>query len=142
MTKEERAMLREAAEKALNIRHAVGTWQSYWRKTEGEADCGVFTENSPGHAYSICRAPRYSTKKDWESIGQHIAASNPATILSLLDALDGAERDAAELKEHPETWKLIAYFESEGAADLAADRIVNLAGGIVLTEGPTPKDRP
>ena len=80
------AELRALAEKALNVRSAIGEWKSYWRKTDGEPDCGVFTETSPGHAYSICRCPRYETKEDWERVGGYIAAANPAAVLELLDS--------------------------------------------------------
>lgn len=43
-------------------------WQYYWRKNEetGETDCGVYYEDFPGRADSVCRAPRYQTEEQWE----------------------------------------------------------------------------
>lgn len=41
------------------------TYQWYWRARDGEADCGIFYEERPGHAYSVCRAPRYAKQEEW-----------------------------------------------------------------------------
>lgn len=51
-------------------------WQWYWRTDEnGHADCGVFYEKRPGHAYAVCRAPRYMRKEQWEEIAPVIASA-------------------------------------------------------------------
>lgn len=48
--------------------HTPTPWKSYWRTDETHhADCGIFSETKPGQAYSVCRAPRYQTKEQWEA---------------------------------------------------------------------------
>ena len=42
-------------------------WKWNWQQVDGEADCGIFYEEHPGMAYSVCRAPRYATKEQWEA---------------------------------------------------------------------------
>lgn len=55
--------------------HTPGPWGWYWRHEDGEAICGVFSETRPGMAYSVCRAPRYQTKEQWEADARLIAAA-------------------------------------------------------------------
>ncbi len=50
-----------------------GPAQSYWRQEDGEANCGVFHDPRQGHAYSICRAPRYVSEEQWMQDGGFIA---------------------------------------------------------------------
>lgn len=52
---------------------AKGSAQFYWRQEDGEANCGVFHEPRQGHAYSICRAPRYVSEDQWMQDGGFIA---------------------------------------------------------------------
>lgn len=49
--------IRERVEKA-----SPGPWSWYWRKEDGQTDCGVTREPIPGHVYSVCRAPRYENE--------------------------------------------------------------------------------
>lgn len=67
-----------------------GPWQYYWRETDGRADCGVFWEKIPGHAYSVCRAPQYEKKEQWEANARLIAAAPEllAAASRLLENLD------------------------------------------------------
>ena len=46
-----------------------GPWKWYWRVDEetGEADCGIYYEKFPGHAYSVMRCPRYQSREQWEA---------------------------------------------------------------------------
>jgi hypothetical protein len=67
-------------------KHTPGPWQWYWRVENGEANCGVFYEEHKGVAYSICRAPRYETAKQWEANARLIVAS-PLLLVSLREAL-------------------------------------------------------
>lgn len=73
-------------------------WKWYWRETDGEADCGVFSETMPGQAYSVCRAPRYQTEERWEADARLIAAApdmleahyeNVRCLTMLLNELQG-----------------------------------------------------
>ena len=66
--------------------HTPGPWDWYWRGSDGEADCGVYWEKYQGHAYSVCRAPRYQTEEQWAADARLIAAapeSHEANKLSL-----------------------------------------------------------
>jgi len=63
-------------------------WRWYWRTDDqGNADCGIYAEPRPGHAYSIVRCPRYMTKEQWEQVAER--------IVSAVNEIDGlrAERD-------------------------------------------------
>lgn len=105
MTKEERAMLREAAEKAT-----PGPWI---RDKQSGLDADIRAPHpdylKTGYPVALCwglwkpsRNKNVEAQKEREARhkaasnanADFIAASNPATILSLLDALDGAEKDA------------------------------------------------
>ncbi len=57
-----------------------GKWSWYWRVTDGEADCGIFVETRPGHAYAICRCPRYVKESEWSTYASHICDLHNATI--------------------------------------------------------------
>lgn len=70
--------------------HTPGPWQWYWRTEDGVANCGVFHEPREGMAYSVCRAPQYQTKDQWESDARLIAAAP-----DLLDALQAIVYSAA-----------------------------------------------
>ena len=56
-------------------KHTPGPWTWDWHQVEGEADCGVRSELKAGHAFSVCRAPRYQTQKQWEDDARLIAAA-------------------------------------------------------------------
>lgn len=142
MTKEERAMLREAAEKAT-----PGPWQ--WRQHKVSKEIDLAAPHGGGTiVMDFCRQgmhmaqPRFAVTLDDQPRGKRggvlvpakelidrdsfnllrhpdaefIAASNPAIILSLLDALDGAEREL-------EQWRNLSAKPSpealaEGVAEL------------------------
>lgn len=59
------------------IEPTPGKWRWYWRKSylAGETDCGVVAEERPGLGVSVCRAPRYQTKEQWEVDGPVLAAA-------------------------------------------------------------------
>lgn len=68
-------------------------WQWYWRSEDGEANCGVFCEPTKGHAYSICRAPRYEIKETWEKHAKLIAAAPKMLAMLRRYASECAECD-------------------------------------------------
>ena len=55
--------------------HTPGPWKFYWRLEDGKANCGVFVEQHPGQALSICRAPQYERREQWEANARLIASS-------------------------------------------------------------------
>lgn len=57
------------------MKHTPGPWKWYWRKEDGEANCGVFSEKNPGQAYAVARCPRYQKKEQWEVDARLIAAA-------------------------------------------------------------------
>lgn len=68
-------------------------WKHYWRvDEEGHADCGVFSEARKGQAVSVCRAPRYQTKEQWEVDAPLISAA--PDLLEALAAILNAEDSA------------------------------------------------
>ncbi len=72
--------------------HTPGPWQWYWRLGENlKADCGVFSETRPGHAYSVCRAPQYEGQAQWEANARLIAAA-PELLEACQTVLAGIER--------------------------------------------------
>ena len=97
MNKEQREELKRLAAEAFG-------WDwvcSPWRTEEGSrnADCGVYFLKREGHAYSICRAPRYSKESEWIPTGKFIAAANPQAITALLSALEAAEAENERLRK-------------------------------------------
>lgn len=50
------------------------TYEWYWRTRDGEADCGIYYEDRPGHAYSVCRAPRYAKESEWAEFAAKVCA--------------------------------------------------------------------
>jgi hypothetical protein len=68
----------------MTTKHTPGPWKWYWRKEEGEANCGVFWEKREGQAISVCRAPRYEKQEQWET--------NAALISAAPDLADALER--------------------------------------------------
>lgn len=64
--------------------HTPRPWQWYWRSEANEASCGVFWEKFKGHAVSVCRAPRYESRKQW--------SANAALIVAAPDYHDAAHR--------------------------------------------------
>jgi len=63
------------------LSHTPGPWDWYWkvRRDDGviEADCGVVASpyNDMRNIRSICRAPRYETKEQWEANARLISAA-------------------------------------------------------------------
>lgn len=55
--------------------HTPGPWKWYWREEDGKANCGVFWEKLPGHAYAVARAPQYEKWAQWEANARLIAAA-------------------------------------------------------------------
>jgi hypothetical protein len=65
----------------------AGEWEWYWRESaDGEADCGVVADVDSGRAVSVCRAPRYVSKEQWEADGPLLA--NAKHMLSVLKTID------------------------------------------------------
>jgi hypothetical protein len=64
-----------------------GPWQWYWRVEGREANCGVYYEERPGMAHSVCRAPRYVTQEQWEANARLIAAA-PLMLAALREFMD------------------------------------------------------
>lgn len=77
-----------------------GEWQSYWRSEAGLADCGVFVTPREGIGVSVCRAPRYEKRAQWEANGALIAKLKNAwpRIRSAL-AGGGFQTIATEMQE-------------------------------------------
>lgn len=67
-------------------KHTPGPWEWDWRQIDGEADCGVRWMKREGHAYSVCRAPRYQSQEQWEADARLIAAA--PDLLSALIAME------------------------------------------------------
>lgn len=80
----------------MNTKHTPGPWQWYWREEDGEANCGVFHEERKGLARSICRAPRYEQRDQWEHNARLIAA-----VPELLEQCKKAEQVYEYLKMWP-----------------------------------------
>lgn len=56
-------------------------WKWYWRVgNDGQADCGIFAEPHPGHAYAIYRCPRYVKEKQWSEFATHICNWHNSTL--------------------------------------------------------------
>src|SRR3990172_6978661 len=58
----------------MKRRHMSEPWQWYWRTENNEADCGIFHEQTPGHAYAVARCPRYQSKEQWGADAGRIVA--------------------------------------------------------------------
>jgi len=92
--------IKETAPDSVNVpqnEHTPGPWAWYWRTNdEGESDCGVFHESRPGHAYSVCRCPRYQERSKWEPDARLIAEA-PALleILQIIIANARMQPDAS-----------------------------------------------
>lgn len=102
-----------------------GPWKWYWRTDhDGHADCGIYWERREGQAISICRAPRYEKREQWEANAESIIRA-PERIADLeaklaewervaqddyhtieTQALKLAEAQAALVKPHPDQERL------------------------------------
>lgn len=63
--------------------YTPGPWLWHWHEQDGKANCGVHHLARPGQAYSVCRAPKYQSKEQWEADARLIAAAP-----DLLEALE------------------------------------------------------
>lgn len=89
-----------------------GEWQWYWRESAinaGETDCGVFAEERPGMAISVCRAPRYEKREQWEANAPLLCKSKDMAIV-LRELLDSGSYPTA-VAEKAE--KLLADLEAK-----------------------------
>jgi hypothetical protein len=77
----------QAMREALKKAPTPGPWDWYWRTNDGKTDCGVFSMDG-GISASVCRAPRYQTKEQWEADAALIAACHPDAIRTLLESYD------------------------------------------------------
>ena len=75
--------------------YTPGPWYWYWRQSDGETDCGVYSEKHQGHAYSVCRAPRYQTEDQWAADARLIAAA--PELLNLAERVARLNRDAGRI---------------------------------------------
>jgi len=96
-----------------------GPWQWYWRAENPEehgdvADCGVFHEKRPGHAYSIARCPRYETREQWEANARLIAAAP-----DLLEALEGIVAADFESVPRPAVYRAVKMLQDEARFAIA-----------------------
>jgi hypothetical protein len=65
----------------MKTQHTPGPWEYNWFKVGAEADCGICTKDG----ISICRAPHYVTKEQWETDAKFITgAHDMAEALKLL----------------------------------------------------------
>ena len=62
----------------MDLRTIKWTW--FWRTDGGKADCGVYAEPHPGHAYAVVRCPQYVSEEQWTEIATHIVELHNATI--------------------------------------------------------------
>lgn len=69
--------------------HTPGPWKWHWKLDGLKADCGVFSEKTEGHAYSICRAPVFEAQDQWEANARLISAA--PDMLEALEALVQAD---------------------------------------------------
>lgn len=66
-------------------------WHWYWRVDDnGEADCGIFAQPRPGHAYAVARCPRYVQQPQWEEYATHICALHNARFENTHQVPDAA----------------------------------------------------
>ncbi|QMR80120.1 ead/Ea22-like family protein [Enterobacter roggenkampii] len=91
MTALNKQALREAAEEAT-----PGRWEYYPLNTSIEYNVDSMDEDQGSIVYVDSGD---FTQKQTDLNGAFIAAANPATILALLDELEAAEKQIADLKE-------------------------------------------
>ena len=98
---------------------SAGPWKWYWFKAEGEAACGVYNEDNNGTQRTICKAPRYQTREQWEADAKLIAAAPDLlaactvakdTIDGMLEALDdvGGDYDAKKWLSFCDAFDVVA----------------------------------
>jgi hypothetical protein len=73
---------------------AATPWKWDWRQIDGENDCGIYRIERPGQAISVCRAPRYVTRKQWEETATKIvrAVNSFDALVEALEALVSVTR--------------------------------------------------
>ena len=100
------------------VKFCPGPWQWYWHrntdKDPSEAECGVFVEKRPGHAYSVCRAPRYEKKEQWEANARLIAAAP--------DLVEAARIGAWYLEQHAKNIRSLDLEGDLGRGPIAEER--------------------
>lgn len=79
-------------------KHTPGPWEWDWRQIDGEADCGVRWIKCEGHAYSVCRAPRYQSQEQWEADARLITAA-PELLEALIRLVDSVDPEATGWSE-------------------------------------------
>lgn len=96
-------------------KHTKGSWDWYWRfdNSTNEADCGVASSGG----YSVCRAPRYQEKKQWEADARLIAAAP-----DMLEALERLVRRATRELADPEDVSELHFANSVIAKAIGTDR--------------------
>ena len=55
-------------------------WTWHWRTDGDKADCGIYAEPRPGHAYAVARCPQYASEEQWSEMAQHICDLHNASL--------------------------------------------------------------
>ena len=80
------------------MKHTPGPWTYYWRTNDdGETDCGV--KNYEG--VSVCRAPRFQSKEQWEYDARLITKA--PEMYELLTELEAYFADRADAEYHTDS---------------------------------------
>jgi hypothetical protein len=80
-----------------NFKHTPGPWKWYWRDRFGDDAGGVYAVDG-GIATSVCRAPRYQTKEQWEADARLIAAA-PTMHEYIAKRADAGDNEAKQILE-------------------------------------------
>lgn len=71
--------------------HTPTPWKWYWEENTYGPDCGILSEVTPGHAYSVARCPKYQKQDKWEADAKFIitAVNSHDGLLEALESITG-----------------------------------------------------
>ena len=115
-------------------------WQSYWRIDEdGHANCGIFSETIKGHAYSVCRAPKYQTKEQWEADSAFIlhACNNIERLEKVNEALVRALESDYRVYKDGTSWCAVgpSFTNLQESEAGFGDSPLEALGDLIVKEG-------
>lgn len=104
---------------------SVRQWKTFFHQNpDGHAECGIYYERRPGHAYSVARCPRYVREAEWlETSNRMITCAQACAGLTDPEVAIQAARDALVNCQHSAICNVNLYL---GDCNCGKDKALSL----------------